>query len=267
MDYSLQPEVILVNIHLNMLTCKYGEHEVLRSISGTIPSGITALIGPNGSGKTTLLKCIAGILPFGGDITFDQKTSHEIPHHERESMLSFLPQYLNPNIALSVFEVILLGRMSSLKWRVGKADCYLVDTMLHEMGLSAIRDRCISELSGGQRQMVFFAQAMIKSPKILLLDEPTNNLDLQYQLELFNRINTYVKNQGVTTIISLHDINMACRYATSIIVLKDGTVVTSGKPEETITCNLLLDVYHIKADIYLDSRNNHQIVPIDVVRT
>jgi iron complex transport system ATP-binding protein len=266
MDYINKQEVLLVRIDYDNIQFHYGEHEVIKSVSGCIPKGVNALIGPNGSGKTTLLRCIAGLLSYSGNIRFGQKNCRDFTQEEKEKLISYLPQFLSPHVALTVQEVILLGRMNSLKWRVGKKDMDIVQNMIEEMGLSDLKERFVPELSGGQRQLVFLAQAMVKFPRVLLLDEPTSSLDLQYQLGLFERLKHYVRRDNITVVVSLHDINMACRYADTITVLKEGTVITSGTPEETVTSGMISHVYNIQADIIRNTLNQHQIVPLQVIR-
>ncbi len=266
MDHPLEQEVVLVTIHLSAVRCRYGDTEVIRGVDGIIPHGVHALIGPNGSGKTTLLKCIAGLLPYSGEIRYNEKNAGEDLLMKKENLVSYLPQFISPHVALTAYEVVLLGRLGSLKWRVGKTDEELVRSIFRELGITHLQDRLINELSGGQRQMIFLAQAMIKTPRLLLLDEPTNSLDLQYQLELFDLISGYAAKHQATIIVSLHDINMACRFADHVTVLHDGRIITSGSPEETIDCRLISEVYQVEAEILSDSQKNPHIIPCKVIR-
>jgi len=255
-----------VKIDLLRVRFRYGDMDVIKGIDGEISDGVHALIGPNGSGKTTLLKCIAGILHYSGTILYDGKEMAAYSRKDQESLVSYLPQFVSSHVALTAFEVVLLGRLTSLKWRVGEKDHNLVRSVFNEFGIDHLQDRLINELSGGQRQMVFLAQAMIKAPRLLLLDEPTSSLDLQYQLELFHRISRYAEKNGISVVISLHDINMACRYARWIMVLHNGRIVSAGRPEDIIDCRLISDVYQVQAEIISDSRNNLHIIPFQIIK-
>lgn len=255
-----------MKIELSDLYCSYGDVEVIKGVSEGVTEGVHALIGPNGSGKTTLLKCIAGLIPYSGEIRFNGKPFADHSQKERESLVSYLPQFISPLVALTAYEVVLLGRLHSLKWKVTESDHAIVTEKFRELGISHLQDRLITELSGGQKQMVFLAQALVKSPSVLLLDEPTSALDIQHQLELFELIIGYANKKGVTVILSLHDINTACRYADSVLVIHEGQLITSGEPKNTISTELISKVYSVNAEILIDSRDNVHIVPFEVTK-
>lgn len=218
---------------------------VLRNISmDALPGEVTALIGPNASGKTTVLKCIAGILM----------------HRVNISSVSYLPQEISSHAELSVFEAVLLGRLQSLPWRVDEETLAIVLNILQDLGIKELALKFLDELSGGQRQMVWIAQALVREPEVLLLDEPIHNLDIYHQLEILDLVRCVTKERGIATIIVVHELNMAARYADKIVVLKNGEVYASGKPEAVLTEETIRTVYKVNSTVRTDS-GIFQIIP------
>ncbi|MBR4216127.1 MAG: ABC transporter ATP-binding protein [Candidatus Methanomethylophilaceae archaeon] len=233
------------------VTCRYGGKEVLHGITFSSNAKIIAVVGPNAAGKSSLIKCIAGQMHHGGRVSFN---GTEIGREEAASadMVGYMPQqHMNP-VSMTVYEAILLGRLNHIRWSPSQNDRRIVDHAIHELSLDPIADKRINELSGGQMQMVSIAQALVKEPELLLMDEPTNNLDLQKQLEMFEVVRVLSEQRGLVTVMILHDLNMASRFADEIVVLSGGEVYAQGKPEEITTQEMLRDVYHIDADVVED---------------
>jgi iron complex transport system ATP-binding protein len=134
------------------------------------------------------------------------------------------------------------------------------------MGIEDLAMKNINELSGGQKQMVFIAQSLIRNPRLLLMDEPTNGLDLQHQLELFEFIRKITKEREMTTIIALHDLNLASRYADNIVVMSKGKIHASGSPSSVLTQKNIQSVYNVNANISVDTDGILWIKPLNSVR-
>jgi len=256
-----------VKLEVHNLSFSYGTMRVLKDINmKPLPGKITAIIGPNASGKTTLLKCICGILKVTeGSILFDGKEINKIRREELAKHIAYMPQE-NPAVAfLTVFETVLLGRLHSLSWRVNDEDLKLTLKTLESLGISELSLRFLSEISAGQRQMVYLAQAIVRQPKVLLLDEPTSNLDLQRQLEVLDLIKELTSEMKITTIIALHDLNLAAKYSDEVIALNSGKVYAAGKPESVLSEEMLRAVYGVDAKV-----NAHdgvlQITILDSIR-
>ncbi len=124
----------------------------------------------------------------------------------------------------------------------------------------------IGELSGGQQQMVSIAQALIRRPKVLLLDEPTNSLDLQHQLEVSDIIKELTRERGIITLIAMHDLNLAARYADEFVVMNRGKVYVSGTSESVMTSEMIRSVYGVNAAVYIDDEGVPQVTPKSSVR-
>ena len=241
------------------LNVAYGRHRVLAGLDfHAEPGSVTALVGPNGCGKTTLLKAIAGTIAHGGSIRFGDRSDRP-----REA-IGFMPQDSGVRAALTVFEVVLLGRLSRLGMTVGEADLAAADRALRDVGMIDHAERWISELSGGQRQLVHFAQVLARDPRVLLLDEPTSALDLRNQLLLLSTIAAQSRARGITTIVTLHDLNAAARFADTIAVLYEGRVHRHGSPVDTIDADVLCEVWRVEAAITALADGFPSIVPVRV---
>ncbi|TQD25913.1 ABC transporter ATP-binding protein [Methanolobus vulcani] len=255
-----------MKLEANDLSFSYNSHPVLNDINFKIESRITALIGPNAAGKSTLLKCMAGVLEPDGSLIINEKDVKDLKKEELIRSRSYLPQDSKTNACLSVFETLLLGMVHSLSWKVGEEEIEAVSNVLEYMGIEDLAMKNINELSGGQKQMVFIAQSLIRNPQLLLMDEPTNGLDLQHQLELFEFIQKITKEKGMTTIIALHDLNLAARYADNIVVMSKGMIHSSGSPSSVLTQKTIQSVYGINADISVDTDGILWIKPLNSVR-
>jgi iron complex transport system ATP-binding protein len=168
-----------MRLEIDNLTAGYGRQEVLRGISLAVePGEVLAILGANGSGKSTLLRAAAGQLPHRGTLRWSG--------HAQQSpgAIAYMPQDNASRVALTAFEVVLLGRLRSLTLRVAPADLAAAEAAMAELGIAALAARLLAELSGGQRQLVFLAQVLAGSPRALLLDEPTSALDIAHQLHV-----------------------------------------------------------------------------------
>ena len=253
-------------LEVKKLCFHYKSRLALQDVSANIGSELTAVIGPNAAGKTTFIKCLAGILHPHGAILIEGLLMGKWKKVELTEMLAYLPQQSDDKALLTVFEAVLLGRLSRLTWRVKDEDLDIVMKVLKELSLDHLALRPLNELSGGQQQMVSIAQALAKQPRILLMDEPTNNLDLRRQLEVFEIISDLTRKKDLTTFMAIHDLNFAARFADQLIVLHEGKVHATGSPDHVLTESLLLEVYGVEAKIVYDDTGVPQIIPIRAAR-
>lgn len=238
-------------LEISNLSFSYGSQQILKCINLTFqPGKMTAVIGPNATGKSTLLKCISGILRGQGDILLDGMNINTLKPQDIAEKISYLSQEGCGKAVLSVFEVVLLGRVHSLSLKVKEAEINYVLKILRQLGIEKLAARNVCELSGGQRQMVFIAQAIVREPSILLLDEPTNSLDLHRELEMLELIKELTISRNLTTVVTLHQLDMAARYADEIVVLSDGEVYAAGQPTEVLNPDMLRTVYQVNAAVH-----------------
>lgn len=229
--------------------------------------GLNVILGPNGAGKSTLLKSIFGLLNYHGNILYGHESITSMNTEEKTKLMSYLPQMDVDLSTLTVLEMVILGRLPELGHRIADEDLDIVMDTLEALNISDLATRSFSELSGGQKKLVFIAQTLVRKPKVILLDEPINSLDLQKQLELCQLLQKIVDRQKVDIIVVLHDINLASRYAGHIVVMDEkGSLYSKGKPKEVITPLMLKEVYGVIANVTYDEKDIPVVSPICSVR-
>ncbi|MER5948543.1 ABC transporter ATP-binding protein [Streptomyces sp. NPDC001904] len=212
------------------------------------PGTVTGLLGPNGSGKSTLLRVLAGVLaPDSGVVTLDGAPLADVPRRTVARRVAVVEQQSDTQVELTVADVVRLGRIPHRRaWApASAADEGAVRSALERSGLADKAHRLWHTLSGGERQRVQIARALAQEPRELLLDEPTNHLDIQHQLELLDLIT----GLGLTSVVALHDLNLAAAYCAQVVVVRQGRVVSAGAPEEVLTEELIADVYGVRARV------------------
>jgi iron complex transport system ATP-binding protein len=207
----------------------YSSHAVLREVNFTVEKGdCLAILGTNGVGKSTLLKCINKILkPQRGVILVQKDEVHKLTRLEVARKIGYVSQR-HENSRFTVFDAVLLGRKPHIKWNVRPEDLAIVNRILKLMEFEAYALRYIDELSGGELQKVVIARALAQEPEMLLLDEPTSSLDLRNQLEVLKIIKDVIRNQQMAAIVTMHDLNLALRFADKFMFLKEGSVFAAG---------------------------------------
>ncbi|SHF34393.1 ABC transporter ATP-binding protein [Vibrio gazogenes] len=219
------------------------------------PGKVSVIIGPNGTGKSTLLKTLFGdIRPQSGEIVFgDQILQHSKISAWRQQF-GYMPQDIRLDVSLTVVEVVLLGQLDALSLRVDDEMLEDALTALKQIGLLHLANRDVRTLSGGQCQMILFAQALMRRPEILVLDEPVSALDLHFQHVLLDHLVERTESQRWVTLMVLHDLNLAAQYADHLLVLKQGKVVAQGCPQAVLTPELIRDVYGVNAEVTHDQQ-------------
>ncbi len=237
------------------LSFSYGTEAVLRGLTVEIRSGaITTLMGANGCGKTTLLQLMAkNLRPDSGRITLEGADIRRISLKAFSKSVAMVHQKNTAPDDLTVERLVSYGRLpyrSILKAGLNGEDQEQVDRALALTGLTELRDRQLGALSGGQRQRAFIAMALAQNTKMLLLDEPTTFLDARYQVEILRLIAKLNREEGITIIMVLHDINQALAYADEVIGMLDGEILLQGAPREVITSDSIRRLYGIELPLY-----------------
>ncbi|OLT46351.1 histidinol phosphatase [Saccharomonospora sp. CUA-673] len=228
---------------------RLGGELVLDGVSLTPATGSTVgVLGPNGSGKSTLLRVLAGVLtPTSGVVTVDGRDLGDVGRRTLARRVAVVEQHADTQIPLTVRDVVGLGRVPHRRaWLSASADDEAaVAEALEQTGMTTKGRQRWQTLSGGERQRVQIARALAQRPRELLLDEPTNHLDVQHQFELLDLLTSL----PVTSVVALHDLNLAAMYCDDIVVLDHGVVVAAGSPAEVLTEALILQVYSVKAEV------------------
>lgn len=227
----------------------FGKCPILHDVTLTsAQSGtVTALIGPNAAGKSTLFKCMAGLLRASGRLLLDGCPLATYSRDKLAQHICYLPQEAAVNAVLTVFEAVLLARKQQASWRASDADLEAVATILQRLGIDHLSPRYLNELSGGQKQMVSLAQALVREPNVLLLDEPTSALDLHHQLKVLEFVQKATVERQMITFVALHDLNLAAQFADRLVVMKEGRVYGCGDCHAMLTSAMIGAVYNVEA--------------------
>ncbi|MFZ2964849.1 MAG: ATP-binding cassette domain-containing protein [Rhodoglobus sp.] len=225
---------------------------IIDAVDCTVPSGsLTALVGPNGAGKSTLLRALAAVhKPDAGTVAFDGTDLLAAPRRERARTLAFVEQDIATDTAMTVADVVALGRMphQSLFGDDPLDAAAIVAGSLASVDMGAFAAREFGSLSGGERQRVMLARALAQQPRLLLLDEPTNHLDIHAQLAVLGLLGRLAAD-GITVVAALHDLSLAATYADHVIVLREGRVVAAGPTAATLRPPLIREVYRVEATV------------------
>lgn len=241
---------------ISVRNIKFGykkEKIVIKNISFDLEKGkILGIIGPNGCGKSTLLKLLSGFLKQDfGEININGIDLKLIERKERAKLIGVVPQKLEVSFPFSVKDFVLMGRYPFLKKFEGYSqnDKNEVDKIIKKMQIEHLTEKSIESLSGGEKQLVFIAKALVSNPEILLLDEPISNLDLHHQKELREIVKKLNAQNGTTVVIVSHDINYILGICDDILVLKNGEIYKSGKVKEVISVECIENVYGVTSEI------------------
>ncbi|MGP9693426.1 ABC transporter ATP-binding protein [Brachybacterium sp. AOP25-B2-12] len=244
-------------------TLAYDARVIAQDLSVSVrPGSFTVILGPNACGKSTTLRALANLLrPRSGQVTLDGQDIHAMGARALARRLGLLPQSASAPEGITVADLVARGRYphQSMLSRWTAADADAVARALEATGMQDLSDRPVDELSGGQRQRAWVALVLAQETGLLLLDEPTTFLDVSHQiglLDLFAQLN----DDGQTVVAVLHDINHAARYASDLIIMKDGAVHSEGTPEEIIVPAMLQDVFGIEAQVIEDPVNGGPLV-------
>ncbi len=246
-----------MSLRFDNLTVSYGNFTAIKDVSATIESGsVTALIGPNGAGKSSLLRAVSGLLPASGTVSLNDQ---EVAVKDRRTALSYMPQDTSANSSLTLIEVVLLGRIQTLGLSVPTDLIRQAEAALQRFGLESLQARTLDAVSGGQRQLVFLAQAMFREPQALLLDEPTAALDLRHQLIVLDAVRAQTIARDIPVVMAMHDLSLAAQFADCIVCLSGSKIDAVGPANEVLTTERLRRLYGVEAEIET-SRSGHRIV-------
>ena len=205
-----------------------------------------SLIGPNGCGKSTLIRLLAGILkPFSGEIVFEDSPLASIDARARTRKLAYVPQTIARAFPFTAFEVVLTGRSPHLPRFAfeGRRDVEKAIEALETAGVAHLANRRITELSGGERQIVSFARALAQEPDCLLLDEPSASLDLKHRAALIRTLLRLRDRNGLTVLMVTHDLSLIEPGFDMVFAMRNGAVAAAGPPSDTLQESVLAEVY------------------------
>jgi len=241
-------------LKVNNISFKYRSGvEAVSHVSFSVKRGdFIVILGPNGSGKTTLLRLISGVLkPSEGQVLLQDTPINTLRRKDIARKIAFVPQHIRTDFPFTVQEIVLMGRFSYLGG-IGvekKEDIAVSQSAMEMTGILHLGDRMIHQLSGGELQRTFIAQAITAQPEVLILDEPVSSLDIKYKVQILDLISNLNSQNNITVIVTLHDLNLTSRYAKSVLLLNRGSLWAEGNPESVLIPEKIRDVYDIDMNI------------------
>lgn len=232
------------------------DRPVISDLSLNIPGGqVTTIIGPNGCGKSTLLRAIGRLIPSqGGDVHLGDTDIGSMKRKDIAKTIGVLPQSPISPPGLIVSDLVSRGRHPHQSWirQWSSSDEEEVNAALEMTDVAELADRSVDSLSGGQRQRVWISMVLAQHTDVLFLDEPTTYLDLAHSIEVLDLVNRLRRDLDRTVVMVLHDLNLAIRYSDNLVVMRDGDLFATGRPEEIITSELLKEVFELDASVIED---------------
>lgn len=251
-------------IELKNLSIGYGNKSVLQDVNAKINKGeIVGIIGCNGAGKSTLLKTIRGLLPKqSGEILYFGRKLESFSEKELAREVAYLQQNVEVGFGYTGKDIVLAGRYPYMKWWKGESisDEELALKCMEYTGTKELAERPVNEVSGGQKQRILLAKVLAQQTPILFLDEPKTGLDMVYQEEIF-RFSKALAKMGKTILMVVHELNLAAKYCSRIILLGEGTVIADGRPDNVFTEKILSKAYNAPVRV-IRSHNTNEIIEI-----
>jgi iron complex transport system ATP-binding protein len=244
-------------ISAHEISFKYpGGVDALSDISADVGCGeMVGVVGPNGSGKTTLVKVLAGLIaPSSGRVVVDGRHLGEYSVRERSRRIAYVAQDTLIPFPYTAFEIVLMGRSPYLKAMAfeDERDRAIARRAMEQTEVAAYADRCIQELSGGERQRVVLARALAQDPRIMLLDEPTASLDIGHTVSFYRLLRERCRDGGLAVVAVMHDVNLAALVCDRVVLLKAGSVVSTGRPADILTADILGGAFETDVRVRVD---------------
>ena len=241
-----------MGIEVRNLNFSYGQRQVLHDISFHVDKGeLVSILGPNGVGKSTLFRCVLGLLTgYSGQVLIDGHDARSFSVREAARHIAYIPQSSNPTFNYSVFDIVLMGRTSTLgAFRTpGREDLERCHWALDKIGISHLETRCFHRLSGGERQLVLIARALVQDAPVLMLDEPTASLDFGNQIRVLTQIRSLAR-EGYTVIQTTHNPEQSYMFSDRILTLQNGRILSEGSPSQVLTSETVAALYGIDVNV------------------
>ncbi len=236
-------------VHFNHLTGGYGPQTLFNDVSVNIPAGrFTSIIGPNGAGKSTLLKYLVKVLPpHPRTVYIGNMDIAELRQRQLAQQVAMVAQRGTTDYDFTVFDCVAMGRYAHLERfsSLTATDISVIEQSLKATGTDSMRDKLITELSGGEAQRVLLARALAQETRVLALDEPINHLDPFHQRDIMRLLRTLVDEQDMTVICVLHALDVVQIFSDHVVLMNQGKITAMGPPSEVLTQERIRDTYQI----------------------
>ena len=239
------------------ITLGYGKTPVLRDVTFGVPGGsVFGIIGPNGAGKTTLFKALSRLVkPWKGMVSYRGTDIGGIPRRQFARKVAVIPQFRSVPPPFTVSEFVSMGRYPHVGRlsRQGREDERIVAEAMEFLDVAGFGHKLVSSLSGGEMQRVFLAQGLAQGPELILMDEPTAHLDIGQKIRALDLMKSLSRGGRLTTLVILHDLNLAGMYCDRLIMMHRGVIHAEGTPEEVLTGKHIAEVYGMPVRVGLDA--------------
>lgn len=247
------------------LTFSVGRKTLVDHAAFAVPAGrLIALVGPNGAGKSTLLRMVSGAVsaerPDLAEVTLDGENLLQLSRRERARRIALVEQQASTEFAVTVEQVVSLGRTPHRGWWAPDSDGDVVQAAMQQAGVAQWAGRLLGTLSGGEQQRVQLARALAQRPRLMLLDEPTNHLDVAAQLDMFALLRELADAEGMTILVALHDLSAAAAHCDEAVVLDAGRVVAAGPVAEALDPSVLEQIYGVRVNVLLHPRTRRPVI-------
>ncbi|HDJ28024.1 MAG TPA: ABC transporter ATP-binding protein [Proteobacteria bacterium] len=242
-------------LRVSGLSCGYGSKTVLEDVSFSLWTGFfCGLLGPNGSGKSTLINNLCRVYqPQGGELFLEGRSLETFSRRELATKIAVVPQDTHISFPFLVREVVAMGRnphISGLFAKGYREDDPVVSRIMVETGIEHLQDRPINRISGGERQLVLLARALVQEPKLLLLDEPTSNLDISHSVAILRLVEKKVREEGLAVLAIFHDLNLASIFTDYLFLLQEGSIAFQGETVDVMQQDILEKVFATDLCVY-----------------
>lgn len=255
-------------LKLEQISFSIADKQILKNVSAVFqPGEVTMILGPNGSGKSSLLKIFSGtVKDYEGSVRYNGIDIQQIKQQQLAKIRAVMSQQPELSFPMPVEEVVMMGRYPHFEFNPSSQDKQICNKVMEQLQLDSFRNRNYLTLSGGEKQRVQFARALVQLKETaqteqcyLFLDEPLNNLDIRYQHEFLNDAVAFAK-QPATVVAVMHDLNLALQYADQLIFLKEGELIAAGKPGTVVTAELVQQVFSVKSHVMQNPLNGKPMV-------
>jgi iron complex transport system ATP-binding protein len=257
-DLKIQA-AIMIELEMCNVKLGYGRHPVMEDVTlKASPGEMVGLIGPNGSGKSTIIRALSHLIqPKAGKILVGGKDIREIPRRELACLVGVVPQLPLLPSTFTAFEIVLMGRNPHLGLFQSESrhDWDITRQAMEKTSTEQLANRYVNELSGGEIQCLLIARVLVQETKAILLDEPTANLDIGRQGDVLDLMKNLCRENGLTILAAIHDLNLAAQYCDRLILIHEGRIHSQGKPAEVITDKNIKQVYGAENCVYTHPLN------------
>lgn len=238
-------------LELKNISFSYGNKDILKNAGFVASKGeFVGILGVNGCGKTTLLKTINKInKASSGEILLDGKSLLDLKGDEIAKKVAYVPQMMNESYEINVTEFLMMGRKPYVSWGFSDNDIDIVADIMKELSIEHIAEKGFNELSGGQKQKVLIARALVQEAEVYILDEPISFLDIKNQIEVLKILKKLAKEQGKIVIVVIHDLNMAMKFADKILLVKEGKDFACGPTMDVLNSENIQAIYDVEVDV------------------